>query len=229
VMPELNDETAQKMGPYESLDALKADLQKFLDQRTEEENNYRAQKAVVEAYVNQAQMELPESLIAREAQVLMGEVQNRFKQQGLNWEQYVDKEGRQNVLDRFRQEASQRLKTSLTFSAYSKDANVEVTQEEYQAEVSHIARLRGADEKAIFRELANNPNAIQAVLDHLVSQKVVERLMQMAEITYVQAPDAPVDILGQEIEAAQGVQTATDLTQDQYDHAHECTDPTHNH
>lgn len=188
IVPELNDETVKKLGTYQTVDDLKNDIRKYIDQRSEEENQFRAQKTVIEAYVEKVQLELPDSLVNREAKVLMKDVQERFKQQGLNWEQYAAQEGPEKIMENFRQEAKQRLKTSLSFTALAKQQNVQVSQEEYQNEVNNVARMRGVDEKIVFRELANNPNGVQALLDHLVSQKVASYLMSIAKIEYYDAP-----------------------------------------
>lgn len=185
VVPELNDETAKQLGPYENLQQLKDDLNSFIKQREDEENQFRAQKIVVEAFVNQAKLELTEKMIHREAQVLMSDMEKRFRAQGVNWQQYTEQEGMDNVWDTFKKEGEQRLKTSLVFSEYARQKDIKVEEAEYQQEVRHLAQLRNADEKAIFRELANNPGAVQSVLDHLVSQKVVDALMAMAKIELV--------------------------------------------
>ena len=154
-VPELNDETAKKLGPYETLDALKADLQKFLDQKIDEENQFRSQKAIIESYVDKVEMDLPNTLVDRESRVLWNEVQERFKSQGLNWEQYVEVEGQDKILANFQLEAHSRLRTSLAFSALAKAQGIQVSQEEYQTEVINVSRMRGVDEKVVFRYFIN--------------------------------------------------------------------------
>lgn len=185
VVPELDDELARKCGPYENLQQLEDEVRKFIDKNVENENNFRKQKAVIDKVVDEAKMDVPDAMINREARILLEEIQRGFKAQGMNWEQFVDSQGHEKIWENLRQEALRRIQTSLTFSAIAKQEGIAVAQEEFQKEVTNLAKDRSLDEKQAMKQLANNPEAAQALADEILSQKIVEFLINRAEFNFV--------------------------------------------
>lgn len=185
VVPELDDDLARKVGPYENVEQLKEEVTRFIERNVENENNFRKQKAVIDKVVSEAQIEVPDSMINREARILLDEIQKGFKSQGMNWEQFVDSQGHEKIWQNIRQEALQRIRTSLTFGAIAKQEGITVTEEEFSREVANLAKERNLEEKAAMKQLANNPEAAQALADEILSHKIVEFLLSHAEINFV--------------------------------------------
>lgn len=185
VVPELDDEMAKKCGPYESVAQLEEDVRSYIKKGVDAENDFRKQKAVIDTVVDAAKVEVPDSMINREAKILLEEVQQRFKSQGMNWEQFVDSQGHEKIWQNLREEAKRRIQTSLTFSTIAKQEGIVVTTDEFQAEVGNIARDRNMDEKQVMRQLANSPEAAQALSDEILSSKIVTWLLERSTIKYV--------------------------------------------
>lgn len=185
VVAELTDEVAQKVGPFETVDQLKEEVRTLLARSEEEENAYRKQKAVVAAILETANVDIPESMLNRETKLLIEEVQQRLKGQGLSWEKFLDVEGRESTLENMRQEAAKRIKTSLVFGAIARQENLQVNEDEFSGLVNELAASRGVDEKQIMRQLGNNFAAAQALSDQVLSQKIVDFLVERAEFTIV--------------------------------------------
>ena len=185
VVPQLDDEMAKKVGPYETAEQLKEEVRKLLAQAEEQENDFRKQKAVIDLVLERSNVEIPDSMVNREARLLMEEVQQRLKGQGMSWEKFLDSQGHQSTWDNLREEASKRIKTSLVFGAIAKQEGLTVGEEEFNAQVQELAQLRGVDEKNIMRHLGNNFAAAQALSDQILSQKIVDYLVAKAEFDFV--------------------------------------------
>jgi trigger factor len=185
VVPELTDEVAKKVGPFETVDQMKEEVRNLLKQSEEQENTFRKQKAVVDYLLENAQVEIPDPMVNREAKLLMDEVQQRLKSQGLSWEKFLDSEGHESTWENLRQEARKRIKTSLIFGAIAKQEGLQVSEDEFSNMVSQMAAMRGMDEKQIMRQLGNNFSAAQAMSDQILSQKIVDFLVERAEFNYV--------------------------------------------
>ncbi len=185
VVPELSDELARKCGPYESKAHLENEVRQFIDRSVETENEFRKQKALIDKVVQESVITVPDSMINREAKILLADIQQKFKTQGLNWEQFVDSQGQEKVWQNLREEALKRVRTSLTFSALARQENITVTPEDFQQEVQVLCKDRNVDEKQMMRQLANNSQASQALLDQILSQKIVDYLLSRAEINFV--------------------------------------------
>jgi trigger factor len=185
VVPDLTDDVAKKVGPFETVDQMKEEVRNLLKQSEDQENTFRKQKAVVDYLLEKSKVEVPDSMVNREAKLLMDEVQQRLKSQGLSWEKFLDSEGHESTWDNLRAEASKRIKTSLIFGAIAKQEGMQVNENEFSAMVSQMAAMRGIDEKQVMRQLGNNFAAAQALSDQILSQKIVDYLVERAEFTYV--------------------------------------------
>jgi trigger factor len=185
VVPTLTDELARKVGPYEDVAGLKAEIQKFLQQNEEQENTFRKQKAIIDVVVEKSQVDIPDSMINREAKLLMEEVQQRFKTQGLSWDQFLDSQGHETIWENLRGEAKKRIKTSLVFGAISKQEGIFVTEDEFSSTVREFAAMKNVDEKVIMRQLANHFESAQALSDQVLSQKVVDFLIERSSFNFV--------------------------------------------
>lgn len=185
VVPELSDEVAKKVGPFESVEQLKEEVRRLLNENVEQEMTYRKQKAVVDHILSQADVEIPDPMVNREAKLLMEEVQQRLKAQGLDWNKFIDAEGQENTWENLREEATKRIKTSLVFGAIAKQEGLAVQEDEFNSMVSQMAQMRGVDEKQVMRQLANNFQAAQALSDQILSQKIVDYLMERASFNLV--------------------------------------------
>lgn len=185
VVPELTDEVAKKVGPFETVEQMKQEVSNLLKQSEEQENTYRKQKAVVDYLLEKAEVAIPDTMVGREAKLLMDEVQQRLKSQGLSWEKFLDSEGHDSTLENLREEARKRIKTSLIFGAIAKQESMQVNESEFSSMVSQMAAMRGMDEKQVMRQLGNNFAAAQAMSDQILSQKIVDYMVERAEFNYV--------------------------------------------
>jgi trigger factor len=185
VVPELTDEVAKKVGPFETVEQMKEEVRNLLKQSEDQENTYRKQKAVVDFLLENANVEIPDSMVGREAKLLMDEVQQRLKSQGLSWEKFLDSEGHESTWENLREEARKRIKTSLIFGAIAKQESMQVNESEFSSMVSQMAAMRGMDEKQVMRQLGNNFAAAQAMSDQILSQKIVDYLVERAEFNFV--------------------------------------------
>lgn len=185
VVPELTDEVVKKIGQFETVDQLREEVRTLLSQSETQENTFRKQKALVEYLLENARVDVPESMTTRETRLLMDDVQQRLKSQGLSWEKFLDAEGNEKTRENLALEAQRRIKTSLVFGAIAKQENFQVTEEEFSEMVSQMAAMRNLDEKQVMRQLGNNFTAAQALSDQLLSQKIVDVLVERAEVNWI--------------------------------------------
>ena len=83
-VPELNDEFAQKVGPFKTVADLMADIQKYLDTQRERTNKTNSENEVFKKVIEAAKVDIPETMIEREVASLKEEYKQRFAAQGIN-------------------------------------------------------------------------------------------------------------------------------------------------
>jgi len=186
ITPEINDELAQKVGPFQTIDDLKKDMSTYFDKTKENENKIRSEKVVLEKIVDSAQVELPDSMVNREAKSLMEEIQTKFKSQGISWEQVLEKQGHEKTWNSLREEAKKRVKTSLVLSAIAKTENIQITEEDFAEKVKELARVYNSDEKIVYEQMAQNPALAQGLSQQIMSQKIINYLLENNEVKYIE-------------------------------------------
>ncbi|MEI8388248.1 MAG: trigger factor [bacterium] len=186
ITPEINDELAQKVGPFQTLEDLKQDMVKYLEKSRENENKIRTEKAVLEKVVDSANVDIPDSMVNREAKTLLEEVQAKFKSQGISWEQVLEQQGHENTWNSLREEAAKRVRTSLVLSAVAKTENLQLTEEDFAEKVKELARVYNSDEKAIYEQMAQSPAIAQGLSQQIMSQKIINYLVENNEVKYIE-------------------------------------------
>lgn len=185
-IPEINDELAQKVGPFKTIDELKVDVTSFLDKLKENENKTKAEKAITNRVIEEAQVDIPDSMVNREAKHLLEEVQTNIKSQGLSWEQVLDAQGHETIWNNLREEAAKRVKSSLVLSAIAKQENLQLSDDDFQTKVSELATMYNTDEKAVYKQMAGNPGFIQGLSHQIFSQKIVKFLLDNNDVKYIE-------------------------------------------
>lgn len=188
-IPEWTDELAQRAGDYSSLADLKEKVQKRLTEQAEADQERMKQEALVDTLLLQLNVDISDGMLQRETGLLVQELQQRFQQVGLSWEDFINMRGQEEMVSELRAEAERRIKTSLAFGAIAKQEGLSVAEEEFSQQVKELAELRGVDERAALRQLANQPAAVQALADQLLAKKVIAFLMEKASFTLVDRPD----------------------------------------
>ena len=193
VTPELSDETAAKLGDFKTVADLKAHVAKTIETRKEKEETFRKQRALVDSLVQATKIDLPKGMIQREVESIIQDMGQRFQQQGLNFNDFLQTRT-EEMNESFKDEAIQRITTSLAFAEIAKVHQITVSEEDFQRQIAEIAEAQGTDERSILRQLSNQPNGSQALLDQLLAQKIVNLLIEKASFTWVDSKDPIVEL-----------------------------------
>ncbi len=187
-IPDINDELAKSVG-QESLEKLKEIINLRLAEEVEQENVSRAQRAVVDAVIANAEVEIPETMIEREQKLLLSQFKQIVEQNGQSWEEFQKAPEFPNITEGKIQEARQRVLTSLVLGAIVRAEKMSVSDEEM---APYLAELANRYNVAIER-VARNEELRRQVMEEVLTQKVVEYLVSHAEIQYLK-DQAPAEV-----------------------------------
>ena len=84
VLPTLDDEFAKTVGEFETLDALRAEIEKGLMQRREQENRRELENAVMDAALAEHPFEVPESMALRQVGYQIEHMREHMRRQGID-------------------------------------------------------------------------------------------------------------------------------------------------
>jgi trigger factor len=188
-LPELNDEFAASFGEYESLDEIRADIRKSLEENALEQYNESYDEAILEEAISQSTFKYPPQMVEREIENVINNLQMRLEQQGLSMDLYLKSRDMdmQALREEVRPTAESRLKRLLFLYDLAEKEKIEVKQEDLQAET--IRTLEGLSqtlpEKEVRKLGTRNvfQNIVNSVMADLIAQKAIERLRAISSGT----------------------------------------------
>lgn len=187
VLPEINDEFAQKVGKFSTLDELKTDIENYLQTMTKTENEKRAATQIFEKLDKGVNINIQNSMITREARALMGEFQQRIASQGGNWDKMVETEGHEKIWEQLKTEAESRIKNSLIIAKIAELEKIEVEGKDLEVKIEEIARIYNTNKMAILEEIQKNSALIHSLSQQVLSQKVTQFLVNNVNIKYTKS------------------------------------------
>ena len=176
VLPQLTDEFAQKVGPFKSVDELKADIQKYLDTQKADIDRTNSEKAIFEKVTSEAKVEIQQSMIDREADQLVAEYKQKLEMQGFTWEQAVEAQGYDEIMNSLKEDAAVRVKNSLVIDKIAKEENITVSQADFGAKLSELSQMYQIDTPTMIKQLSQTPGVFNALSQQALNEKVTQFL-----------------------------------------------------
>ncbi|MEC3654705.1 trigger factor [Bacillus siamensis] len=141
-LPELNDEFAKDVDEeVETLAELTEKTKKRLEEAKENEADAKLREELVLKASENAEADVPQAMIDTELDRMLKEFEQRLQMQGMNLELYTQFSGQdENALkEQMKEDAAKRVKSNLTLEAIAQAENLEVTDEEVEAELTKMA------------------------------------------------------------------------------------------
>lgn len=181
-LPELDDEFAKDVDDeVESLDELKAKLKEKIQADKEHQAMHAKEDAVITKAVDNATVDIPEAMVKSEVDRMLKEFEQRIQMQGLSLELYYQFSGQDEAAlrEQMQADAEKRVKTNLVLEAIVAAENIEVSEDDLNAEYENIAQMYQTtveDVKKMFG--ANN-----YVAEDLKFKKAIDFLVENSKVS----------------------------------------------
>lgn len=176
-IPDADDDLAQDVSDFDTMEEYKEDLKKNLLARKEEELKRVKEEAVIGKIIENAQMEIPEQMVQSQCNQMIQEFAQRIQSQGLSFEQYMQFSGMtpQRMMEDVKPQALLRIQSRLVLEEIVKAENIVVSDEEMEEELTKMAEMYQLETDKL-KELIGDNEKEQISLDIAV-QKAVELVM----------------------------------------------------
>ena len=147
VLPELNDEFADDVSEFSTLEEYKADIRKNLEVKKEEKARTEKENKVIDAIIADSEIEIPEPMLKAQQEQIVDEFAQRLQSQGLNIDQYFSYIGgsREKMMEEVKDQADKRIRTRLVLEEIVKAENIVATDEDFEVELGKLAEAYGTD------------------------------------------------------------------------------------
>lgn len=186
-VPELTDEFAQKVGPFKSVEEFKADIQKYLDNQKEVSDKQNSENAIFQKVIEAATVEIPQTMIDREAESLVNDYRQRLMAQGLSWEAVEKAQGTTNLLETLKEEAKVRIKNSLVIDHIAKVENIKIEPMDLSKKLTQLGAAYGMSQADMMKQVGKNPDLFTSLSQQALNDKVRDFLMQKNSVELVSA------------------------------------------
>lgn len=168
-LPDLDDDFAQEISEFETLQELRDTLEKRFQNEAEQQTTQNKTSAIVDELVKHIDVELPETLIKREVDLMVTQTVIRLENQGLNLRKMLSQELVEGMRERSRPEAIARLKRTLALGEVAKRESIQVEKDELDEKVKEFMKS--------YQDQDVDPNRVRQVLeDELIEKKVIDWL-----------------------------------------------------
>ena len=177
-LPVLDDEFAKEVSEFETLEALKEDTTKKLEEANTARAEREYEEAILRAVVENAKMDIPAVMVEQEIDRMVQNLAQRLQYQGLTLEQYFQFTGTdaEKMREYMKENAETKVKTELVLEALQKAEKMEVLDEELKEKASEVSKLYGANDEKMVELLLQNQR--EALVADVMTSKVINFLKE---------------------------------------------------
>ena len=184
-LPELDDEFAKDVSEFDTLEEYKKDIAQKLKERKEDVAKREKEDKVVDAIIENAQMDIPEAMVQNQIRQLVDDFVRRLQSQGLSIDQYYQFTGLDNakIQEQMRPQALKRIQSRLVLEKVAEVENIQVTDERVDEEIAKMAEMYKMEADKL-KELMGDYEKEQMKKDIAV-QEAVTLVADAAKVTEV--------------------------------------------
>ena len=191
-LPELDDDFAQEVSEFETLEELRASLTQRYEKEAADKTKENQQEALLTELLNHVEIDLPTTFIDQEVDAMLTQTAMKLSEQGIDVKKLFTQEIIPQLRERSKPEAVERIKRSLSLQEIGKRESIAVTNEEVEARVTElIAEYPNED---------LDKNRLRGVVkEELLTKKIVDWLLERSSVELV--PEGSLSSTAAEIDS----------------------------
>lgn len=180
-LPAIDDEFASEIsdGEFETVAALRDMLTERYQGEADEKTNANKEKAILDELIQHLEVELPETLIAREVEYMVTQTAMQLQQQGLDIRRFLNEDMVKMMKERSRPDAIDRLKRTMALGEVAKLEKLEVPEAELKAKIDETMGEIG--------DMDIDPDRLRSVLsEDLLKEKILNWIESNSSLELVE-------------------------------------------
>jgi trigger factor len=182
IVPPLDDNFIKNFEKYETLDDIRADIRKSLEEEKSAGIRSELTKAIIDKLIEHNPIEAPEILVERQIYSMMMEAQRRMAMNGMDPKQAMDLSARMH--DRFKDDAEKSVKASLILAGIAERESITVEDKDVDEKLEKIAGRYGEDKESV-KKLYEKDDMIEELKAEIKEEKTLDFVEGKARIKSV--------------------------------------------
>jgi trigger factor len=180
-VPALDDEFAKDVSEFDTLAELKKDVKAKLIAEREEAGRRAFEDILMQKVADGIQADIPDAMIEEQARRFVENLRMQIQSQGIPFDQYMKMTNmdEEKLLEEAHTPAVNQVRMDLAIAAIAKAENIEVSDEDVEAEFARMADQYGMDvenvkkymDAAVIREQVGRSKAVAVVADSGIAVK----------------------------------------------------------
>ncbi len=183
-LPELDDDFAQDISEeYETIDDLKADIKKRLEESKEARVREKTVNSLMDQIIENSSIELPQSMVTMELENSWQNFLGRYRmpeEQLLTLLQHENKD-KDSLLEEWKPSVEKNLRARLLIDKMIEEENIEISDNEIEEELQKYADESNKSLDEVKEEISKG-NSEQYVRYELKQRKLFDRLIEETDI-----------------------------------------------
>ncbi|WP_297739579.1 trigger factor [uncultured Tessaracoccus sp.] len=148
-LPEVDDEFAQMVSEFDTVEEMKDDLRKAVEQQAKQEQIADARDKIIEAVVEATSFELPEKTLADDLAARRQGVEQQLARAGLTLQQYLEEaedeeaEDEESFWAELNRRGEEALRAQIILDKYAEENTVDVSQQDLTELIFQKAQMNG--------------------------------------------------------------------------------------
>lgn len=176
-LPALDDDFAKDISEFESIAELRAFLEKQSQEQAEEKTGANRDTAIIKSLIDQATVELPDTLVNREIQFLAEQSVRNLQQQGIDPSKIFTEDNMPRLRESLRKDAEMRLMRTLALAQVARLENLQVDE---AALIERVAELQSEIEEEVSQKALED-----FAREEMLTEKILEWLAERSTIEVV--------------------------------------------
>lgn len=181
VKPAIDDEFAQKAGPFQTVQELKDDIKRELTQQREREAEDTYKDALITELIEKSDVPVPQVLIDDQVRSIEQDFQQNLMYRGMNLDAYLQSQGIKDA-DEWREKevkpaAVRRVQAGLILSEVTKAEKLSLTDAEIDEHVN-VHKQQYANNPEMAAQL-DTEEARRDIANHFLTEKTIDRLIAL--------------------------------------------------
>jgi len=179
-LPVIDDEFAQDVSEFASLDEYKASLREKITEREEQKSKNELEDKLINSIVESSEVDIPEVMIDARINDILYDIDLRLRYQGMDLEKYVTASGQK--IDEFKKQFSERarneVKTQLVLEKIKEIEGMEVEESEFDEEIKKFAENANKNQEEFMKQLTEDD--IEYIKNNILVRKTIELIVNEA-------------------------------------------------
>jgi trigger factor len=183
ILPHLDDKFIKNFDKYESLDDLKKDIRKTLEEENIARTNSAFKSIVVEKLLESNRFEVPQAFVNRQISYMIEDTQRRLAMRGMKRDETPERY--KEFYDHYKDQAAKIVRTTLLLRNISEKESISVSDPEIEEKIRELAQVRGQNYDSL-KESLESGNMIEEIRNEILNTKVFAFIEDKAKVEIVE-------------------------------------------